>query len=135
MNKTYRDVVAFVNVAHPWMEAHPRDTKLRYALKKVSAQCMKLLDAQNERAADLDVEHCAVGKDDIILKDVNGQLQFTKESLKKRNTELRALRAESLDITPFLVKIVPEDLSGTERDAFAGFVLPEDTEPVDQEIP
>lgn len=125
MDRAYRDVVSFVQAARFWLQEHNDDTKLRQAVKKVLGRCMKLLEAQAEQEEDIQFEHCSTDdKTKIILKDENGQLKFTKDTVRKKNDAIRALRAKPLDIVPIIVDEVPDDLKGTDRDAFAGFVLP-----------
>jgi hypothetical protein len=126
--KTYRDLVAFLNAAQPWLLAHPEDRKFRYALKKVTKQGEKLWATYTEQAEDLDIEHCATGKDGVIVKDERGQVAFTKEGLRKRNAARKALFETDAGVVPFLAAEVPPELTESEREAFAGFVLPDERE-------
>jgi len=129
MDKTYQEVVLFVNTARVWMQEHDTDTKLRSALRKVVARCMTLLEAQNEAIVDIELEHCSTDdKTKIILKDERDQFRYTKDAMKKRNAAIRELRAKPLEIAPLLVNPadLPDGLTGAERDAFAGFVLAEE---------
>lgn len=123
--KTYRDLIAFLSAAQPWLAAHPEDRKFRYALRKVTKQAEKLWATYTEQTEDLDIEHCAVGKDGVILKDERGQFSFTKDGLRKRNAARKALFESAAGVVAFLATDVPADLSEAEREAFAGFVLPD----------
>lgn len=125
MAKTNRDLVAFLNAAQPWLVAHPEDRKFRYALKKVTKQAERLWATYTEQAEDLDIEHCATGKDGVILKDDRGQLSFTKEGLRKRNAARKTLFEADAGVVAFLAAEVPAELTESEREAFAGFVLPD----------
>lgn len=126
--KTIREIVTFINVGSPYVEKHPRENKLRYALKKTLKAAGKLWDGYNEQVEDLDIEHCATDKDGVIRLDANGHKEFTKEGLKKRNAARKVLFETAVEFTPYLAKDIPEDLTEGERDAFAGFVLPEASE-------
>ena len=124
--KTFQDILVFFNAAGPWLEKHKADSKFAYAVKKVHKQCKARWDSYSEQVEDIDIEHCAVDeKTGVILKDERAGLQFTKEGIKKRNAARRALFLSDAGVTPFLGKNPPADLTDAERDAFAGFVLPE----------
>jgi hypothetical protein len=122
---TYRDLVAFLNAAQPWLVAHPEDRKFRYALRKMVKQAERLWASYTEQSEDLDIEHCAVDKDGVIRKDERGQVAFTKEGLRKRNAARKALFEADAGVVPFLATDVPAELTEAEREAFAGFVLPD----------
>jgi hypothetical protein len=124
---TTRDVLAFLAAAQPWLEKHPQESKFRYAVKKVVKACTVLKDHYFEAAEDLDIEHC-LEKDGAIQKDARGALDFSKDGLRKRNAARRALFEAPVEVTPFLGREPPDDLTEAEKDAFAGFVLPADDE-------
>ena len=124
MQKTYREIIAFISVASSWLEHNPKESKFRYAVKKVVKQCSTLKDRYFEQAEDLDIEHC-VEKDGVISKDANGGINFSKDGLRNRNKARRALFETSVEVMPFLSKDSPDDLTEAERDAFAGFVIAE----------
>ncbi len=129
MQTTTRDLIAFLAAAQPWLEHHPQESKFRYAVKKVVKSCTVLKDKYFEAAEDLDIEHC-LEKDGAIQKDARGTLDFSKDGLRKRNAARRALFEAVVEVTPFLGREPPDDLTEAERDAFAGFVLPvSDEEP------
>lgn len=122
--KTYREIVTFINAAVPWLEKHPAQSKFHYAVEKVLKTCRKLWADYTEQLEELDIDHCAVGKDDVILKDQRGELQFTKDGLRKRNAARKELFESSVVVAAF-VKDPPDDLAPFEREAFEGFVLAE----------
>ena len=124
---TYRQIVTFLNAANPWLVAHQEQTRFRYALRKVVKQCETLWETWTEAAEDIDIEHAAVGKDDVILRDERGAIAFTKDGLRKRNAARRVLFDSEVKLEPFMAKDVPP-LTDVERDAFTGFILPEQTE-------
>ncbi len=128
MAKTYRDLVAFLNAAQPWLVAHPEDRKFRYALKKTVKQAERLWATYTEQAEDLDIEHAAVGKDGVLLRDERGALQFTKDGIRARNKARKLLFDAEVAVVPFLATDVPAELTEPEREAFAGFVLPDAAE-------
>lgn len=122
MQTTYRDILTFLHAAQPWLASQKAESKLKYAVTKVTKQCNTLLARYNEEGEDLDIEHCAVDEKGIILKDERGGLQFTKEGLAKRNAARRALFVSPVEIQPFLVA-TPDDLPPALHEAFAGFVV------------
>ncbi len=123
--KTARDLVVFLNAAQPWLLAHPEDRKFRYALRKVTKQAERLWGTYTESAEDLDIEHAAVGKDGVLLRDERGALQFTKDGIRARNKARKLLFESEVAVVPFLAADVPAELTEPEREAFAGFVLPD----------
>lgn len=132
MSLTMREIVTFLNTAGPWLKENQKDSKLRYGIKKVLKQCQALYASYLEQLEDLDIEHCSVGKDDVILKDERGQLVFTKDGLRKRNAARKQLFEAPVTVTPHLVQVVPEGLTEAEREAFQGFVLPIPADPSDE---
>ncbi len=124
--KTFQDVLTFFNAASPWLEKHKDESKFAYAVKKVQKQCKARWESYAEQVEDIDIEHCAVDeKTGVILKDERGGLQFTKDGIKKRNVARRTLFLSDAGVMPFMGKNPPADLTDAEREAFAGFVLPE----------
>ncbi len=124
---TYRRIMLFLNVANPYLQAHQEQTRFRYALRKVQKTCERLWETWTEAAEDIDIEHAATGKDDVILRDERGAIAFTKDGLRKRNAARRALFDSEVSVDAFMAKDVPP-LTDVERDAFTGFILPEQTE-------
>lgn len=128
MDRTILDLITFVNTANDFLGKHPAESKFAYALRKVVKQCAKVHNEYQEELTELGVEHCAVDKDGVILREADGSLRFTKEGLKKRNVAQKALVEKPRTVTPYLAKDVPVDITGAQREAFAGFVLPEDAD-------
>lgn len=131
LEKNYFEMSAFVQTANTWVSSQKKESKLRYALKKVMKRCTTIMETTQAQLEDIDVDH-AQEKDGILV--YNGDsLSFSKEELKKRNKERRTLLQTKVIIEPHIVT-VPADLTPTLRDAFAGFVLSESEEPLDEEI-
>lgn len=128
MDKTYTEIVAFVNIGAAYLKAHDKaESKLTYAIRKVSKTCGKRHEAYAEAVEDLRIEHCVVDpKNQAILHDERGAYVFTKDGMRAFIKAEKVLRETAVEITPHIVPDVPDDLTAQEREAFAGFVLADD---------
>lgn len=136
--KSYRQIAAFIGAAGSWLENHTGESKFRYAVKKVQKQAAVRWEDHNELANDLSIEHCLTDKDGAVKyvdNDPRKGYDYSKEGLRKLTTSRKALFESLVDVTPFMAKDVPQDLNDAQREAFAGFVLPElaDDEPAESE--
>lgn len=114
----------FFQVAQSYLATHTEDTKLRYALNRVMPQITKAQAKITEKFEEIDVDHCATDDKGIVLKDAQGGFQFTKDELKKRNTERnKACEADEFEFTPYFATTIPDDLGEIELDAFAEIVI------------
>lgn len=135
--KSYRAIATFVGAAGSWLENHTTESKFRYAVKKVLKQASARWDEHNEKQQDLAIEHCLTDKDGSVRyvdNDPRKGHEYSKEGLRKLIASRKALSESLVDVTPFMAKDVPQDLVEAQREAFAGFVLPElDDEPAETE--
>ena len=123
MQTTITEVITFLNASAAYQERHKLDeSKVKYALRKVSKAGMKLHATHAEEVEDLRIEHCSTNKDGVILRGPTGQYEFTKDGARALNKAAKALTDKPVEIAPFVVD-APADLTDDERDAFAGFVL------------
>ena len=124
MKQTYRSVIDFVNNAGAYVQAHPEENKLKYALQKVQKKALKMLQAYNDSLEDLRVENCATDEKGVVLRDPNGNYQFTKEGLTAFNKAQRAfITTGTVDIDAYIVTELPENFEEGFREVFTGFVL------------
>lgn len=138
--KSYRQIATFIGATGFWLENHAAESKFRYAIKRVQKQAAVRWEEHNEMANDLSIEHCLTDKDGAVKyvdNDPRKGYEYTKEGLRKLTTARKALFESLVEVTPFMGKDVPQDLNDAQREAFAGFVLPEltDDEPVEAEEP
>lgn len=133
MQTTYRDLITFLTTANNWLAApaHQADTKFRWGLHKVAKAADKLLSDYRDKVADTERDHAAEDeKSKVILRNERGGVEFTKAGQTTRDAEVRVLFESPVEIAPYMAKNPPKDLTGVEREAFAGFVLPaRDEEP------
>lgn len=129
--KTYQQVHQFFAVANAWLTS-PRgvkDSKFRYAVRKVFKAADALVARYQEELEELGIEHCLTDEKQAILRDDHGGFKFTKDGQRKYLAGRRKLFESSVEIAPHIVVgNVPDNLTDVEREAFAGFVLPELTD-------
>lgn len=126
---TYTRLITFINIASAWLQANPKESKLKYALERVMKRAGKLYREFQEKIEDINVELCAVDRDGVVLRDEKGEYRFTKEGLKSRLHRIRGLEAGEVKIEPYFATEIPKDLPTPVKDALAGFVIdaaPED---------
>ena len=130
--KTYRDLLTFRQYAGSWLASHKEPSKFRYGVKKIFDATKTLHEQYDEQLQDLSIEHCTE-KDGVIATNAGGGFQFSKENLRKRNAATKELSKKLVDVPSYMAKEPPKDLSDDEREAFAGFVLPDlaDEEPTE----
>lgn len=100
-------------------------TKLGYAIYRMSSQVERISQEYAQKTEDIRIDHCSVDEKKNILRDVRGQYLFTPEQLKAANLAMNRLRESEVEITPYIARIEPDDLTVSEREAFNGIVLPE----------
>jgi hypothetical protein len=104
-----------------------QETKLTYAINRVIGRIQKQQPTVSDVLADIEIDHCITekrGNQDVIARDAQGNLQFTKESIKKRYVETRKyLNEANVEIEPYFATVLPNDLSVFEIEAFTGFVI------------
>ncbi|HEX8177837.1 MAG TPA: hypothetical protein VF543_22300 [Pyrinomonadaceae bacterium] len=133
MKHSYEHIFRFIEVAATWLKNNPKETKFHYGLMREMTPALKLNSQYKELVEDIDIKHCATDERGVILRDERGGYQFTKEGLNERNKERRKLFRSEVEIEPYYVTEVPDNLSPFEREAFAGFVInPESVEEVAQ---
>lgn len=115
-----------------------RDTKLKYAINRTLSRIQKQQAFVTETLADIEVDYCLTekhGEHEVIVRDAQGNLQYTKENIKARNKKTREfLNSESIELDPYFASPLPTDLTVFEIEAFSGFVIKtEDAERLLQE--
>ena len=106
-----------------WLEQHPQESKLHYAIKRVMAQIESANGPMQIKIENLDIDNCATGEAGVILRNADGSLAFTRDGLKARNAARKELLdAEDIEIEPYFATELPE-LSEGELNVFRGFVV------------
>jgi hypothetical protein len=125
MTKTNRQLINFINFARLFMQQHKEQTKFRYALERMDKRLGKQIESYTEAVADLQIEHAATDEKQAILTDEQGNFRYTKDGIRARNKAQRELLEQPVEIEPYMATEVPDDLSDAEKQACAGFVIPE----------
>ena len=124
IDKTYQEINRFMGVANDWLERNPKETKLRYALKKEMKAATVLLTNYQDQLEDANIEHCAVDDKGVILRDERGNFRFTKEGLRARNKQINTLFKSTVKIEPYYATDLSDcEFTEDEEEVFAGFVL------------
>lgn len=122
---TYKQLIAFVNNAHSYLEKNTEETKFTSAIKSVQKQIRKheLIDDYQERMRENNLDHCSIDeKTKAILKEEDGSLKFTVEAQKKVNKLNKDLLSETVEINQRIID-EPGDLTELEKEAFSGIVI------------
>lgn len=126
MKTSWRRLEFFSRAATGYLARNPNETKLKYAIERIQSQLQKAQTEIQEKLTEIEIDCCSVDERENILRDAQGNLQFTKENMKKRNKEQAALLdKEDIEIDPYFCQKVPEGLSALEESAFAGLVIQE----------
>jgi|SRR5580765_2931033 len=117
-------LIAFNNTADRYLAHNGTDTKLRYAIGRVQNQLRTLQEQLQARLTDIEIDCCEVDEKGIITRDAQGNLQFTREGLKRRN-QLQAdvLKEEIFEVEPHFVEELPQDIGAVEQAIFTGLVF------------
>jgi hypothetical protein len=107
--------------------AKNKETKLTYAISRIMSRIQKQQADVNEALADIEVDHCVTekrGEDEVIVRDTQGNLQYTREGIKQRNAATKEyLNKANHEIEPYFATHLPADLSVFEIEALTGFVI------------
>lgn len=123
MLKSFQEVFTFLAVADARLVRDTTASKFNYALGRVLKRGVKLQAEYQERVEDINIDNCATDKDGVILRDDKGGFRFTKEGEKARNKARGELFRSSVEIEPHHCAELPDDLTDSEREVFAGFVI------------
>lgn len=135
-HKTCAQIVTFNNVANAYLakfsgdtdQRNPCETKLCAPIRKIQkTEVSRVFEAYNDRLMDIRRDNCAVHPEtQIILRETNGQYAYTREGEKACAAEIKKLNAEKFEINGYDGTFEMDlSLTAEEKEAFAGFVLPE----------
>ena len=122
---THQQILIFSETASAWLNdpEHQAETKFVYALRKMLRRAKPHVQVLREQSDDIQIEHAAEDKDQVLRRDATGNLCYTKAEMHKRNTALRELSKQEIVIEPHFVDPPACVLKEAEREAFLGFVL------------
>lgn len=130
--KTYREVLGFNTAALQWQKKSPVNvnklTGFQYAIGRVMKSCGRFVEEFNDKQMDINVDAASEDEKGNILI-VAGNTVFTKEASKSRNAKVRELLDAKIEVDVHFAKVIPDDLTALEIQAFEGFVIREIQEP------
>ena len=122
---TWPQIVSFSRSAAAYLaeDEKRKDTKLGYAIKRVTQQLEKLQSEYLQQREDIQINNAATDKDGVLLTETGGDLRYTPDGLKMRNKLWRELdEREIFEVEPYFTTEAPE-LSEEYQRAFSGFVV------------
>jgi len=124
---TYQQANEFFSVARNYLQIHPEDNKLRYALTRTIKSASRLLGEYQDAVEEVNINNCLAADDGkgAILRDARGEYQFTKEGALNRKAQIGELFRKKVSLNVHFATELPKDLSLSDRDAFQGFVIRE----------
>lgn len=125
---TNQDANEFFAHARSYLQTHPEDNKLRYALNRTMKSASRVLGEYQDGVEEININNCLAADDGkgAILKDTRGDYQFSKEGALKRKTQIGELFRKKISLDVHFATELPEDLSLADRDNFIGFVVREE---------
>ena len=127
VKRSYSQMIVFSNVANNYLANQPKDveTKLTKSIVAILKQCVPFNDDYNEELEILKLDNCLVDPTNKkILKDSNGNYEFTVEGRKKFNTAFKELSKKEVEIHS---RITPGNddfkLTPMEREHFSELVI------------
>lgn len=125
MKTSWLKLVEFSRASQAYLaqDEKNKDTKLGYAIKRVSSQLKHIQFEHVQMREDISIDHAATDAGGVLLTEPDGRYRFTPEGLKARNKQWHELEgADNYEIEPYFSTEVPE-ISDDLREAFEGFVL------------
>jgi hypothetical protein len=133
MKKTYEQILNFWNEAQSYLVAKKDDKVTRAIMmmvgqptKKRPGQLSSIFANYNDEAAKIDIKYCHVDPNTkVITRDGNNNLQFTQDSMNKRNAEKAKLKDKEFEFEPCYVnkEDLPADLDDYQIKVFTGFII------------
>lgn len=127
MKTSWKRCIEFSNMAQAYLARTKGETKLKYAINRTAARIQKHQERVNDALADIEVDYCLTekrGDNDVIVRDAQGNLQYTRDKIKERNKATRDyLSKDEIEVEPYFATTLPTDLNEFEIEAFSGFVI------------
>lgn len=127
MKITYRRLFQFNTVAIDVMKNMP-DTKLAWAIKKITKKTDIQAEQFNELVAEAEINNCEVDEKSRIIRDSNKDLIFTKDGFKAMKKEKKEAMDATLEIEPYFATEFPKELTQDQIEILTGFAIPEKVE-------
>ena len=117
MQTTFLEYFEFVAAANNFLQQHPEECKLKYALEKVGKLNKNLQDDYSEAVEDCRIDFCEADEKGIILRDEKGQYKFTKDNSKKFNAAVKALQTKAITVTTYGYDLSQDEFTDEEAKA------------------
>lgn len=129
MKTSWQRILKFSRAAQAYYsEETNKQTKLGYAIKRVTSQLEKIQADHFQRRDDISIDNASVDGAGILLTEADGRFRFTPDKLKLRNKQWRELEeADNYEIEPYFATDLPPDLSDDLREALTGFVIKQES--------
>lgn len=131
MKTSWNRCIEFSNMAQAYLKrTEGQESKLSYAINRVLSRLQKEQAVVSEALSDIEIDYCLTekrGDNEVITRDAQGNLEYTKQGIKDRNKARRAyLNTEDVEIEPYFATSLPKGLNEFELEAFTGFVIREE---------
>jgi hypothetical protein len=131
MKTSIKKINLFNLAANDYLAKNKGETKLAYALKKVSKQCLPVLEQYNSQLEDIDISNASVDEKGNLLyltNPVDGKstgYSYTPTAAIKRKKESAELFVSEKEypITAHICNNIPADLEEAYKEVFAEFVI------------
>jgi hypothetical protein len=124
MKSTFLEYFEFVAAANNFLQQHPEESKLKYALEKVGKLNKTLGDDYSAATEDCRIDFCETDEKGIILRDEKGNYRFTKDGLKKFNASIKALQLKEVEVKTWAYDLSQDEFTDEEAKAiFAKFLV------------
>jgi len=127
MKSTFLEYFGFIAAANTFLQQHPEESKLKYALEKVGKLNKTIGDDYSAATEDLRIDFCETDEKGIILRDEKGQYKFTKEGIKKFNAAVKDLQNKEIEVKTWAYDLSQDEFTDEEAQSiFAKFLVKED---------
>lgn len=140
IQKDYRELLNYHTVSGIYIEKNKKKTaeidpekesenKIVASIKRFNKQMPAIFDVYNDLRDDMQLNNCSVDeKTKVILKDKDGNRQYTVAAEKKLKQELKDLIVQKVECHARIAEGIDDlilTLNEAELEAFSGIVIPE----------
>jgi len=116
-----------LGLAHVYLANNKDETKVAYSMQRSLVQMRKIEQTYLDAGRAIDRQFCATNEKGIVLKDVHGNFDFTKEDLTNRDNAVMALLNSEIEFTQYLATSIPQSVADTltyeQLECFDGIVI------------
>lgn len=127
IKKTYSELFTFINYCNVYLQTHPEETKLRYAITRTGEKVNKLVINYQNKVKDLQLDHANVDEKGSVIFTLNEKREreysYKKEDLKKLDSEIQELIHSEVQFEAYECTTLPENLEEEYRLIFEGILF------------